>query len=50
MNCIEIHRKVDKQVEKNCDWVYGNHSKLHIGSYKIKILKHYNNQTRIVST
>ena len=28
-----------------CDWIYGNHSKLRIGSYEIidlKILKHYN--------
>ena len=32
-----------------CDWIYGNHSKLHIGSYKIIDLKHCNHP-RIVST
>ena len=35
-----------------CDWIYGNRSKSHIGSYEIidfKNFKHYN-QPRIVST
>ena len=30
-----------------CDWIYGNSSKLHIGSYEII---DFNNQPRIVST
>ena len=31
-----------------CDWIYENHSKLHIESYEIINFKHYN-QPRIVS-
>ena len=31
-----------------CDWIYGNRSKSHIGSYEIKFSKFYN-QPRIVS-
>jgi len=38
--------------ETKSDWIYGNRSESHIGSYEtidFKILKHYN-QPRIVST
>jgi len=33
---------VDKSVKTKCGWIYGNRSKLHIGSYEIIDFKDFN--------